>query len=204
MPHACINTWISNLQNRFFSFFSSTSIHAWNLPDCTVPLQSSFLLRSSELVHWLSVSWMLGYGFSSGRVRMWELGYKESWAPKNWCFWTVVLEETLESPLDFKEIQPVHPKGDQSWVFLGRTDVEAETPILWATDAKSSLIWCWERLKVGGEGDHRGWDGWMASLTQWTHVWASSRRSFEHFRLSQTLIVIEHLQLQVLGTERNP
>ena len=69
-----------------------------------------------------------GYGFSSGHVWMWELDYKESWAPKNWCFWTVVLDKALESPLDCKEIQPVHPKGDQSWVFIGRTDVEAETP----------------------------------------------------------------------------
>ena len=81
-----------------------------------------------------------GYGFSSGHVWMWELDYKETWAPKNWCFWTVVLEKTLESPLDCKEIQPVHPK-DQTWVFTGRTDVEAETPILWPPDAKSWLIW---------------------------------------------------------------
>ena len=72
---------------------------------------------------------------------MWELDYKESWVPKNWCFWTVVLEKTLESPLDCKEIQPVHPKGDQSWVFIGRTDVEGETPILWPPDVKSWLIW---------------------------------------------------------------
>ena len=72
---------------------------------------------------------------------MWELDYKESWAPKNWCFWTVVLEKTLESTLDFKEIQLVHPKRDQSWVFIGRTDVEAETPILWPPDVKSWLIW---------------------------------------------------------------
>ena len=82
-----------------------------------------------------------GYGFSSSRVWMWVLEYKESWAPKNWCFWTVVLEKTLESPLDCKEIQPVHPKGDQSLVFIGRTDVEGETPILWPPDAKSWLIW---------------------------------------------------------------
>ena len=74
-------------------------------------------------------------------VCMWELDYKESWALKNWCFWTVVLEKTLESPLDYKEIQPVHSKGDQSWVFIGRTDVEAETPILWPPDGKSWLIW---------------------------------------------------------------
>ena len=72
---------------------------------------------------------------------MWELDYKESWAQKNWCFWTVVLEKTLESPLECKEIQPVHSKGDQSCVFIGRTDVEAETPIFWPPDAKSWLIW---------------------------------------------------------------
>ena len=76
-----------------------------------------------------------GYGFSSGHVWMWELDYKESWALKNWCFWSVVLEKALESPLDCKEIQPVHPKPDQSWVFIGRTDAEAETPILWPPDA---------------------------------------------------------------------
>ena len=81
------------------------------------------------------------YGFSSGHVWMWELDYKESWAPKNWYFWTVVLEKTLESPLDCKEIQPVYPKGDQSWVFIGRTDAEAETPVLWPPDVKSWLIW---------------------------------------------------------------
>ena len=82
-----------------------------------------------------------GYGFSSGQVWMWELDYKESRVPKNWCFWTVVLEKTLSSPLDCKEIQPVHPKEDhQSWVFTGRTDIEAETPILWPLDAKSWLI----------------------------------------------------------------
>ena len=82
-----------------------------------------------------------GYGFSSSHVWLWELDYKESWAQKNWCFWTAVLEKTLESPLDCKEIQPVHPKGDQSWVFIGRTDVETETPILWPPDSKSWLIW---------------------------------------------------------------
>ena len=81
------------------------------------------------------------FGFSSSHVQMWELDYKESWALKNWCFWTMVLEKTLESPLDCKEIQPVHPKGDQSWVFIGGTDVEAETPILWPPDAESWLIW---------------------------------------------------------------
>ena len=88
-----------------------------------------------------------------------------------WCW------RSLESPLGCKEIQPVHPKGDQSWVFTGRTDAEAETPILWPPDVKSWLIWkdsCWERLRAGGEMDDRGWDGCMASLTQWTWVWVDS------------------------------
>ena len=109
---------------------------------------------------------------------MWELDCEESWAPKNWCFWTVVVEKTLESPLDCKEIQPVHPKGDQSWVFIGKTDAEAETPILWSPDVKSWLIgkdpdagkdWGQEE-----KGTTRGWDDWMASLTQWTWVWVDS------------------------------
>ena len=81
-----------------------------------------------------------GYGFSSSHVWMWELDYKESWALKNWCFWTVILEKIFESPLDCKEIQPVHPKGNQSWIFIGRTDAEAETPIRWSSDAKNQLI----------------------------------------------------------------
>ena len=100
---------------------------------------------------------------------MWELDYKESWAQKNWCFWTVVLEKTLESPMDCKEIQLVNHKRNQSWIFIGRTDAEAET------DVKNQLFpWGWERLKAGGEGDNRGWDGWRASLTQWRWVWVNS------------------------------
>ena len=109
---------------------------------------------------------------------MWELDYKESWVLKNWCFWTMVLEKTLESPLDFKKIQPVHPKGNQYQIFIGRTDAKVETPILWPRDAKNWLTgkrpWCWERLKAGGQGDDRGWDSWMASLTQWTWVCVNS------------------------------
>ena len=119
------------------------------------------------------------YGFSSSHVWMWELEFKERWAPKNWYFWTVVLEKTLESPLDSKESNPVHPKGNQSWIFIGRTDVEAETPILWPPDGEElthlNRPWCWERLKAGGEGNDRGWDGWMASPTWWTWVLAGSR-----------------------------
>ena len=90
-----------------------------------------------------------------------------------------MLEKTLESPLDCKEIQTVHPEGDQSWVFIGRTDVEAETPILWPRDAKSWIIgkdWCWEILKAGGEVYNREWDGWIASPNQWTWFWVNSRR----------------------------
>ena len=82
-----------------------------------------------------------GYGFSSGHVCIWELDCEKSWAPKNWYFWTVVLEKTLESPVDCKEIQPVHPKGSQSWIFVGRTDAEAETPILWPPDVNNWFIW---------------------------------------------------------------
>ena len=96
---------------------------------------------------------------------------------KNWCFWTVVLEKTLESPLDCKEIQPVHPKGDQSWVFIGRIDVAAETPVLWPPDEELTHLkrpWCWERLRAGGERDNWGLDGWMASLTLWTWVQVNS------------------------------
>ena len=118
------------------------------------------------------------YDFASSHVWMWELDYKESWAPKNWCFWTVVLERTLESPLDWKEIQPVNAKGNQSWIFIGKTDAEAETPILWPSDGKKPIHLkrprCWKRLKAGGKRDHRGWEGWMASLTQWTWVWVNS------------------------------
>ena len=108
----------------------------------------------------------------------------ESWALKNWCFWTMVLEKTLESPVDCREIQPVHAEGDPCWVFIGRTDGEAETPILWPPDGQSQSVlwlarlkrpWCWERLKLGGEGDNRGWGGWMASPTQWIWVWVNSR-----------------------------
>ena len=88
---------------------------------------------------------------------MWELDCEEGWAPKNWCFWTVVLEKTLESPLDWKEIQPVHPKGDQSWVFTGRTDVVAETPILWPPDVKSWL----EKILMLGKIEGRRRRGWQ-------------------------------------------
>ena len=110
-----------------------------------------------------------GYGFSSGYAWMWELDCEESWAPKNWCYWTVVLEKSLESPLDCKEIQPVHLRGDQSWVFIRRTDAEAETPILWPSHVKSWLIgkdpdagkdWGQEE-KGTTEAEMAGWHHWL-------------------------------------------
>ena len=109
------------------------------------------------------------YDFSISHVWIWELDYKERWTLKNWCFWSVVLEKTLESPLDSKEIQPVHPKGNQSWAFMGRTDVEAETPILWPPDAKNWLI-CrdpdagkdWRQEEKGTTEDEMvGWHHWL-------------------------------------------
>ena len=99
------------------------------------------VLKSRDVTLSAKVRLVKAMVFSSSHEWMWELGYREGWALKNWCFWTVVLEKTLESPLDCREIQPVHPKGDQFWVFIGRTDVEAETPVLWPLDAKSWLIW---------------------------------------------------------------
>ena len=109
------------------------------------------------------------YGFSSSHVWMWKLDYKESWAPKNWCFWTVVLDKTLERPLDSKEIQPVHPKGDQSWVFIGRIDAKTETPILWSPHVKSWLIGKdsdvgrdWRQEEKGTiEDEMAGWHHWL-------------------------------------------
>ena len=109
------------------------------------------------------------YGFSSSHVQMWELDHKESWASKNLCFWTVVLEKILESPLDSKEIKPANPKGNQSWIFIGRTDAEAEAPILWPPDAKSQLIgkdpdamkdWGHEE-KRATEDEMVGWHHWL-------------------------------------------
>ena len=129
---------------------------------------------------------------------MQELDCEESWAWKNWCFWTVVLEKSLESPLDFKEIQRVHSKGDQSWVFIGKTDAEAETLILLATSRDElthwKRLWCWEGLGAG-EGDDRGWDGLMASPTQWTWVWAR----FESWWWTEKPGVMQSMGLQRVG-----
>ena len=119
------------------------------------------------------------YDLSSSHVWMWELDHKEGRAPKNWCFLIVVLEKTLESPLDCKEIQPVNPKGNQPWIFTERTDAEAEAPIVWPPDTKSPLIG--KVLDIGKDWRHEekgmtGWDGCMASQTPWTWLWANSGR----------------------------
>ena len=111
---------------------------------------------------------------------MWELNHKKGWTLKNWCFWTVVLEKSLEGPLDFKTVQPVHSQGDQSWVFIGRINCWSWNSNTLATSCEELTYWkrpwCWEGLGAGGKGDDRGWDDWMASPTQWTWVWANSWR----------------------------
>ena len=130
---------------------------------------------------------------------MWELNYKKSWALKNWCFWTMVLEKTLESPLDCKKIQPVHLKGGQSWVFIGRTDAGAETPILWPPLVNSWLIGkhpnAGGKMGARGKGDDRGLVGCMVSLTQWTWVWVDSRSWWWTERLG----VLRFMGLQIVG-----
>ena len=138
------------------------------------------ILKSRDITLSKKVCVSQGYGFSSSHVWIWVLDCKENWVLKNWCFWTVVLEKTLESPLDCKEIQPVHPKRRsvlgvhwKYWCWSWNSNTLA-TLCEELTHLKRP--WCWERLKVGGEGDNRGWDGWMTSLTQWTWVWVNSRK----------------------------
>ena len=121
------------------------------------------ILKSRDITLPKKVCLVKASGVSSSHVWLWKLDYKESWVLKNWCFWTVVLEKPLESPLDCKEIQPVNPKWNESWIFIGRTDAETETLNTLATwcEELSHLKrpWCLERLKAGREGDDRGWDG---------------------------------------------
>ena len=113
------------------------------------------------------------YGFSSSHVWMWELGYKETWA-QNWCFLTVILEKTLESPLDNKEIQTVHPKGNHPEYSLEGLMLKLKLQYLGHLMTHLKSPWCWEILRAGGEGDDRGWNGWMTSLTQWAWVSVNS------------------------------
>ena len=129
------------------------------------------LLKSRDITLLTKVCVSQRYGFSGSHVWMWELNHKE--------VWTVVLEKTLKSLLNSKEIKPVHPKGSQPWIFLVRTGAEAKAPGLWPIDVKSwKRPWCWNRLRARGEASNRGWDGWRASLSQWTWVWANSGKQW--------------------------
>ena len=138
------------------------------------------------------------YGFPSSHVWIWELDHKEGWAPKNWCFQTVVLEKTLESPLNFKEIKPVNLKENQPWILFGKTDAEAETPVFWSSDENR---WHIGKLHNAGKDQEQkekresedGWDGWTASLMQWTWTWANSGRWWQIGRPGV---------LQSMGSER--
>ena len=146
------------------------------------------------------------YGFSSSHEWMWELDHKEGWVLKNWCFWAVVLGKTLESSLNCK-IKPVNSKGNQSWIFIGRTGAEAEAPILWPPDAKS---WVIGKDPDGGkdwrqeEKGRTGWDGWMASPSQWTWVWANSGRWWRTGKpgVLQSMGLQSHIRLSDWATEQ--
>ena len=118
------------------------------------------MLKSKDITFTTNVHIVKAIIFPVIKLWLWELDLNKGRELKNWCFWTVVLEKTLKNPLDSKEIKPVNPKGKQSWIFIGRTDAEAEAPILWLPAwTHQKRPWCWERLKAGGEGDSRGWDG---------------------------------------------
>ena len=147
------------------------------------------------------------YDFSSSHVRMWELDHKESWASKNWCFWTVVLEKTLDSPLDSKEsIQPINPKGNQSWIFIGRTDTEAETPIFWPPDVKNWLIWKdpdagkdWRQEEKGMIEDKMvGWHYRLNECESWTI------KKAEHQKLMLLNCGVREDSWESLGLQRDP
>ena len=129
------------------------------------------ILKSKDIILLTKCQYSQNYGFSSSHVWMWKLNHKEDWVPKNWCFWTMVLERTLQSPLNCMEIKPVSPKRNQSWVFTGRTDVEAETPVLWPSDAKIWRIWKdsdagkdWKQGEKGTTEDEMA--GWHHQLNE--------------------------------------
>ena len=161
--HGLYSPWISPGQN--------TGVGSLSLLQGIFPTQGLNL----GLLHCRRILYQLNHkGFSSIHVWMWELDHKEGWALKNLCFQTVVLEKTLESPLDSKEIKLVNPKRNQFWIFTGKTNAESWSCNTLATWCEELIDWkrhwCWERLRAGREGGKRGWDGWMASLTQNTWV----------------------------------
>ena len=189
IAHDKISNWViwSYLlinKSSFASFCKITWISPWWSGSITSPqTQSPFKAKQRHYFAKKCPS-SQGYGFSSSHVWMRELDYKESWVPKNWFFWTAVLEKTFESPLDCKEIQPVYSKGDQSWVFFGRNDAKTETPVLWPPHELThwKRLWYWQRLRAGGIGGDRGW---MAILTQSGSCWWTGRPGVLRFMGSQ-------------------
>ena len=188
--HSMANRWRNNGNSDRLFIFGGSKITADG--DCSHEIKRCLLLGSKAITnqprqhikkqrHYFADKGLSSqsYGFSSSHVWMWELDHKEGWAPKNWCFWTVMLDKTLESPFDCKEIKLVNPKGNQSWILFGRKDWcwswNSNTLATWCKELTPwKRPWCWERLKTRGEEDNRGWDGWTASLTWRTWVWASS------------------------------
>ena len=156
---------------RLVIFYSPNVAYYW--PGSAVWLQNILFDNIRQIVHVnCRVKTMV---FPSSSVLIWELDHKEGWALKNWCFWIMMLKKTLESPLDNKGIKPINAKGNQLWIFLGRTEPEALIHLMRRADYWKKP-WCWERLRAGGKRSDRRWDGWMASLTQWTWVCANSGR----------------------------
>ena len=172
------NRWEKKWNSDRFYFLGLQNYCGWWFHDCNHEIKRCLLLRKKVMANLDSVlkkhhfaskdPYTQSYGFSSSHVQVWELDHKESWVLKNWCFWTVVLEKTFESPLDSKEIKPVHPKGNQSWIFIGSADAEAEALILWLPDVKSQLTGKdldgkdWRPKEKGMTEDEMvGWHHWL-------------------------------------------
>ena len=140
------------------------------------------VLKRKDITLLIKVHIVKAMVFSGSHVPVWELDHKEIWVPKNWCFWAVVLEKTLKSSLVSKEINLINLKGNQPWILIGKTECwswSSNTLATWCEEPTHlKRPWCWERLKAGGEGDDRGWDGRVPSPTQWTWVWVNSRNSW--------------------------
>ena len=177
--------WVSSLGQEYpleKSIATHTIIVVWKIPWTDEPgrLQSIESQRAGH--NWSDLA--CAHSIIKAMVFpvviwMWALDHKEGWEPKNWCFWIVALEKTLESPLDCKEIKPVNLKGNKPWIFTEGLILKLKRQhfdhLMWR-ESSFARPWCWKGLRAGGEGSNGGWDGWMASLTQWTWVWANSRR----------------------------